>query len=152
MAGPVGDSAAWLLVRGRGERRLAPEVTAEEITAHSSTRRPSVQLGDRAVLYAAGWQVVFAVAEVISEPENVPGRTRWGWRFAIRPTLALTDLREAPPVEAAGVLPRSLGRHSYIRLSEEQFELARSAIAAAAEAPPAARTRRSARATPRSAR
>jgi hypothetical protein len=46
--------------------------------------------------------------------------------------LALTDLREAPPVEAAGVLPRSLGRHSYIRLSDEQFELASVAIAGAA--------------------
>jgi hypothetical protein len=95
------------------------------------------------VLYAAGWQVVFGVAEVVSDPENDPGRTRWAWRFAIRPMLALRDLREAPPVEAAGVLPRSLGRHSYIRLSEEQFELARAAVAEAAEPPPVARTRRS---------
>jgi hypothetical protein len=126
------ERSSWLLVRGRGERRLVAEVTAEEITAHASTRRPSVQPGDRAVLYAAGWQVVFALAEVVSEPENVPGRTRWAWRFAIRPTLALTDLREAPPVEAAGVFPRSLGRHSYIRLRDEQFELASAAIAGAA--------------------
>jgi hypothetical protein len=137
------DGSAWLLVRGRGERRLAPEVLADELRAHSSTRRPSIQLGDRAVLYAAGWQVVFALADVASEPENVPGRTRWAWRFAIRPTFALTDLREAPPVEAAGVFPRSLGRHSYIRLSDEQFELARAAIAGAAEPRPAGRTRRS---------
>jgi hypothetical protein len=152
MAGVATAGASWLLVRGRGERRLAPDVSAEEIKAHSSTRRPSVQLGDRAVLYAAGWQVVFALADVVSEPENVPGRTRWAWRFAIRPTLSLTDLREAPPVEAAGVLPRSLGRHSYIRLSDEQFELASAAIAAAAQPPPAARTRGSARAAPRSGR
>ena len=132
MAGMASDRSAWLLVRGRGERRLAPEVLADELRAHSSTRRPSVQLGDRAVLYAAGWQVVFALADVVSEPENVPGRSRWAWRFAIRPTLALTDLREAPPVEAAGVFPRSLGRHSYIRLSDDQFDLARAAIAEAA--------------------
>jgi hypothetical protein len=123
---------AWLLVRGRGERRLAPEVLADELRAHSSTRRPSVQLGDRAVLYAAGLQVVFALADVVSEPENVPGRARWAWRFAIRPTFALTDLREAPPVEAVGVFPRSLGRHSYIRLSDDQFDRARAAIAEAA--------------------
>lgn len=127
------DGVAWLLVRGRGERRLAPEVLAAELRGHSSTRRPSVQRGDRAVLYAAGWQVVFALVDVVSEPENDPGRTRWSWRFAIRPTLALADLREAPPVEAAGVLPRSLGRHSYIRLTDEQFELARAAIAGAVE-------------------
>jgi hypothetical protein len=62
----------------------------------------------------------------------VPGRARWGWRFAIRTTFAMTDLREAPPVEAAGVFPRSLGRHSYIRLSDEQFDRAQAAITAAA--------------------
>jgi hypothetical protein len=133
MAREETEGQAWLLVRGRGERRLAPEVLADELRAHSSTRRPSIQLGDRAVLYAAGWQVVFALADVVSEPENIPGRGRWAWRFAIRATLALADLREAPPVEAAGVFPRSLGRHSYIRLSDEQFELARAALAEAAE-------------------
>jgi hypothetical protein len=42
------------------------------------------------------------------------------------------DLREAPPVEAAGIFPRSLGRHSYIRLTPEQFDAAREAIVAAA--------------------
>jgi hypothetical protein len=120
----------WLLVRGRGERRLEPEVRADELRAHSSTRRPSVQRGDLAVLYAAGWQVIFALAEVVSDPANDPARTRWQWRFEIRPLVALSDLREAPPVEAMGVLPRSLGRHSYIRLTEEQFEAAREAISA----------------------
>ncbi len=126
-----GGRSSWLLVRGRGERRLSAAVPADELRAHSSTKRPSIQRGDRAVLYAAGWQVVFALAEVVSEPENDPDRTRWSWRFRIRPLLALTDLREAPPVEAAGVFPRSLGRHSYIRLTDDQFERARAALTAA---------------------
>jgi hypothetical protein len=103
-------------------------VRADELRAHSSTRRPSVQLGDAALLYAAGWQVVFAVVDVVSHPENDPSRVRWAWRFAIRPRLALGDLREAPPVQAAGVMPSSLGRHSYIRLTDEQFEAGRRAI------------------------
>jgi hypothetical protein len=94
-----------------------------------------VQLGDSALLYAAGWQVVFAVVDVVSHPENDPERVRWAWRFAIRPRLALRDLRDAPRVEAAGVMPRSLGRHSYIRLTEEQFEAGRGAIEDALEAP-----------------
>jgi hypothetical protein len=127
--------SSWLLVRGRAERRLGHVVQRNEIRAHSSTRRPAIQAGDRAVLYAAGWRVVFGLAEVVSDPENDPGRTRWAWRFAIRPLFALDDLREAPPVEAAGVLPRSLGRHSYIRLSDDQFERARAAIRAAAGPP-----------------
>jgi hypothetical protein len=91
-----------------------------------------VQKGDLAICYASRWQVIFAVVEVTGDPENEPGRTRWRWHFAIRPLVALGDLREAPPVEAAGVLPRSLGRHSYVRLTPEQFEAARAAIEEAA--------------------
>jgi hypothetical protein len=120
--------AYWLLVRGRGDRRLSHAVTRDELGAHSSSRRPSVQLGDAAVCYAAGWQVIFAVVEVVGDPEHDPARERWRWRFPIRPLVVLDDLRAAPPVEAAGVFPRSLGRHSYIRLSVEQFRAGHDAI------------------------
>ena len=102
------------------------------LQAHSSTRRPTVQKGDLAVCYASGWQNVFAVVEVTGDPENDPDRDRWRWRFPIEPLLAVQSLAEAPPVEAAGVFPRSLGRHSYIRLTREQFEAAQEAIADAA--------------------
>jgi hypothetical protein len=117
-------------VRGRGERRLSPEISADEIRAHSSTRRPTVEPGDLALLYAAGWRVVFGVVEIGGELEHDPARRRWGWRFPIRPLAVLDDLRTAPPVEAAGVLPRSLGRHSYVRLTPTQFEAGRAAIEA----------------------
>ena len=123
--------AYWLLVRGGGDRRLPHTVRPGDLRAHRSTRRPSVQLGDAAVCYAAGWQVVFAVVEVVSDPANDPAAARWSWRFELRPVLAIADLREAPPVEAAGVFPRSLGRHSYVRLTTQQFEAARLAIAEA---------------------
>jgi hypothetical protein len=92
-----------------------------------------VQKGDLAVCYASGWQTIFAVVEVTGPPENDPGRDRWRWRFPLQPLLALENLGNAPPVEAAGVWPRSLGRHSYIRLTPEQFEAAREAITAAAD-------------------
>lgn len=68
------------------------------------------------------------MVEVVGDPENEPELDRWRWRFPIRPLIALADLREAPPVEAAGVFPRSLGRHSYVRLTPEQFRDAREAI------------------------
>ncbi|HSC49058.1 MAG TPA: hypothetical protein VLD16_02250 [Gaiellaceae bacterium] len=118
----------WLLVRGTGERPLSERVAPESLRRHSSTRRPSVQKGDLAVCYASRWQVVFALVEVTGDPENDPQRERWRWSFAIRPLLLVSDLREAPPVEAAGVFPRSLGRHSYVRLTEEQLELAVDAL------------------------
>jgi hypothetical protein len=109
-------------------------VSAESLGAHSSTRRPSVQKGDLGICYASGWQTIFAVVEIVGNPLNDLTRDRWRWRFPIRPLVALEDLRVAPPVEAAGVLPRSLGRHSYIRLTREQFEAAQDAIAAEAAA------------------
>jgi hypothetical protein len=123
----------WLLVRGTGERPLPERVEPEALRAHSSTRRPHVQRGDLALCYASVWQTIFAVAEVTGDPENIPGRDRWRWRFPIRCVLAVRDLEDAPPVEAAAVFPRSLGRHSYIRLTPEQFEAGREAIAAAAQ-------------------
>jgi len=118
----------WLLVRGSAGRLLPDEVDPDRLRSHHSTRRPSVQKGDLAVCYASGWQNIFAVVEVVGDPENDPTRERWRWRFALRPLLAVPRLSEAPPVEAAGVFPRSLGRHSYIRLSRAQFEAARHAL------------------------
>jgi hypothetical protein len=122
----------WLLVRGTGDRPLGARVDAESLAGHSSTRRPSVQKGDLAICYASAWKTIFAVVEVVAHPENDVTRDRWRWRFPIRPLVALGDLRAAPPVEAAGVLPRSLGRHSYVRLTPEQFRAGYEAIAAEA--------------------
>jgi hypothetical protein len=124
----------WLLIRGRGARPLDARVERSQIRAHSSSKRPSVQRGDAAILYAAVWQAVFGVAEVIGDPENDPERERWAWRFPIRPLVVVGDLHDAPPVEAAGIFPQSLWRHSHIRLSDEQFDRARALIQAVGSA------------------
>jgi hypothetical protein len=123
-----GDRAAdltrWLLVRGRGDRPLAREVDPAQISAHSSSKRPSLEPGDQAILYASVWQAIFGVAEVAGVPEHDPAKTRWAWRFPIRPLVVVSDLDRAPAVEEAGIFPQSIWRHSYIRLTEEQFEAA----------------------------
>ena len=120
----------WLLVRGRGDRPLDARIDPATISGHGSSRpgRPAVQRGDLAILYAAVWQALYGVVEVVGEPERDPARERWPWRFEIRPLAVVSDLHDAPPVEAAGVFPQSLWRHSYIRLSEEQFESARALV------------------------
>ena len=84
--------------------------------------------GELAILYAAVWQAVFAVVEIVGDPGEDPTRDRWRWRFPIRPLAAVADLHEAPPVEEIGVWPQSIWRHSHIRLTPEQFAAARSAI------------------------
>jgi hypothetical protein len=120
----------WLIARGGAGRPLP--ATGWTLERHGASRRPSIQAGDLAIAYASLWQCVFAVVEVVSAPEHDPERARWSWSFAIRPLVAVADLQDAPPVEAAGVFPQSLWRHSYIRLSAEQFATARALIEAAA--------------------
>jgi hypothetical protein len=88
----------WLLVRGRGEQPLAAR-HRDEVRAHSSSKRPSVQPGDRVVLYAAVWQAVYGLAEVTGPPEQDAARTRWSWRFPLRPLALIDDLDHAPAVE-----------------------------------------------------
>ena len=124
----------WLLVRGRGDRPLDAQIDPATISGHGSSRRPAVQRGDLAILYAAVWQALYGVVEVVGDPERDPARKRWPWRFEIRPLAVVRDLHDAPPVEAAGVFPQSLWRHSYIRLSEEQFEAARALVEGSARA------------------
>jgi hypothetical protein len=122
----------WLLVRGSGDRPLERTIDAAAITAHSSSKRPSVERGELAVLYAAVWQAIFGVVEIAGEAEHDANRDRWAWRFPIRPLAVLSDLDLAPPLEAAGVFPHSLWRHSHIRLRDDQFSAARRLIETAA--------------------
>jgi hypothetical protein len=118
----------WLLVRGRGERPLAARVDPAAIRAHGSSRRPAVEPGDLAILYAAVWQAIFGVVEIAGEPEHDPARERWAWRFPIRPLAVIDDLDRAPAVEEAGIFPQSIWRHSHIRLTPERFAHARRLI------------------------
>jgi hypothetical protein len=117
----------WLLVRGRGERPLE-RLHGDRVVAHASSKRPSVQPGDRAILYASVWQAVYGAAEVTGPPVHDPEKTRWSWRFPLRPLVLIDDLDRAIPAEEVGVFPSSVWRHSYIRLTEEQYSRAREAI------------------------
>src|SRR5204863_38211 len=95
----------WLLLRGLGNRPLGRRVDAASIRAQSSSKRPSVEAGDPAILYASVWQAIFGVAEITGEPEHDPARDRWAWRFAIRPLVVVTDLERA-----RGTIEHYLGR------------------------------------------
>jgi hypothetical protein len=95
-------------------------------------RRPRMAPGDRLVYYASVWRVVFAVVEVVSEPEQTRPGTRWPWTVDTEPLLAIPRLDRAPPVEAIGVPARSMSQQSHIRLSPEHFSRAVDAIASVA--------------------
>ena len=122
----------WLLLRGLGSKPLARRIDPKSIRTQSSSKRPSIEQGDRAILYASVWQAIFGVAEITGEAEHDPTRDRWAWRFPIRPLVVVTDLERAPAVEEAGVFPQSLWRHSHVRLTAEQFGRASELIESAA--------------------
>jgi hypothetical protein len=115
-------------------------VHGDRVEAHSSSKRPSHAPGDLVVLYASVWQAVYGVAEVTAPAEHDPAKARWAWRFPLRPLAVIDDLDRAIPAEEVGVFPRSLWRHSYIRLSEEQFGRARAAVLGRASVTPVAPT------------
>jgi hypothetical protein len=121
----------WLLLRGLGSKPLERRVDPNTIRTQSSSKRPSVEQGDRAILYASVWQAIFGIAEIAGEPEHDPTRDRWAWTFPIRPLAVVTDLERAPAVEEAGIFPQSLWRHSHVRLTADQFDRASKLIDAA---------------------
>ena len=94
-----------------------------------------MQRGELAILYAAVWQAIYGVVEITGPPEHDPRRERWSWRYPLRLLIVVDDLEAAPPVEAAGIWPQSLWRHSHIRLDDEQFTAARRLIEAAVARP-----------------
>ena len=94
-------------------------------------RRPRMAPGDRLVYYASVWQRVFAIVEVVAEPEVVD-HPRWPWIVRVEPLLLIPDLDAAPPVQAIGIAPRSMSQQSHIRLTAEQFERAVEALASVA--------------------
>ena len=120
-------------MRGRGDRPLDARVDPAAIRAHSSSKRPSVEVGEKAVLYAAVWQCVFGIVEITGVPEEDRERERWRWRFAISPLAVVDDLHRAPAVEEIGVFPQSIWRHSHIRLTDEQLAAAEAALGAVDE-------------------
>ena len=87
--------------------------------------------GDRLVMYASVWRRVFAICEVIGDPEP-RDHPRWPWTVAIETLLVVPVLDAAPPVEAIGVAARSMSQQSHIRIEAGHYDRAVAAIASIA--------------------
>ena len=94
-------------------------------------RRPRIAVGDRLVLYASVWRRVFAIAEVLGEPEP-RDHPRWPWTVAIETLLVVPVLDAAPPIEAIGVAARSMSQQSHIRIEAAHYDRAVEALASVA--------------------
>jgi hypothetical protein len=125
----------WLKAIGHARGPLVDawvEERSGSLTRTGFPRRPRMAPGDRLVYYASVWRVVFAVVEVVADPELTRPGTRWPWTVDVEPLIAIPRLDRAPPVEAIGVPARSMSQQSHIRLSPEHFSRAVDAIASVA--------------------
>jgi hypothetical protein len=135
----------WLKLNGTGDRpyltgdwaaRRAPWVR-EHGEVSMFPRVPRIEAGDRLIDYAVGSHRefgegrIFAVAEVLSGPEPSP-HERWPVQVRTRMLIGGPALGFCPTIADIGVMRRSLGRHSHIRLTPEQGQLAEQLIAEAA--------------------
>ena len=126
----------WLKALGSAESPL-PDAWLEDggatrrLARTGFPRRPRMEPGDRLVYYASVWRRVFAVVEVLGEPEPRE-HPRWPWTVAVEPLLVVPTLDAAPPVEAIGVAARSMSQQSHIRILPEHYERAVDALASVA--------------------
>jgi hypothetical protein len=136
----------WLKLNGTGDRpyttgdwaaRRAPWVL-EHGEVSMFPRVPRIEAGDRLVEYAVGSHHefgegrIFAVSDVISDPGPSPHH-RWPVQVRTRTLIAGPALGFCPTIADIGVMRRSLGRHSHIRLTQKQGERAEQLIAETAE-------------------
>ena len=131
----------WLLLAGTGERPYTEADRRKRPERHRFPRRPRIERGDMLAIYAAGSAAeygegrVFALEECVSDEPEPSGHERWKWQIATR-RLESVPLPLAPTLRDLAVSTRSIGRHSHIRLTDRQGELALEAFSAAcAETP-----------------
>ncbi len=131
---PASPRRYWLKVAGTAARPFVDDRwrarygawRAEHGNGSLFPRQPAIRRGDRLIVYAAGSAAafgegrLFAVEDVVSEAPEPSGHERWPWRLETRELAAVALLSHAATLREIGVSPRSLGRHSHIRLEEEQ--------------------------------
>lgn len=129
----------WLCLAGTGERPYTDADRERRPERHRFPRRPSIRRGDQLVIYAAGSAReygegrVFAVEECVSEEPEPSGHERWRWEIRTRRSISV-PLAIAPTLRDIAVSTRSIGRHSHIRMTDRQGELALEAFAEAQRA------------------
>lgn len=123
----------WMKMIGAADEMLEDEWLngrydlADRVRFPENKRPTGVSRGEPLVLYAAGWERIFAIAVVTSyEPDYdpQPGEERWPWVLGVRLPLAVPRLRVAPTLRDLGVASTSVRQQSHIKLSEAEYERA----------------------------
>ena len=96
---PAGRVTHWLKALGHARgplpARWLEDGSLRSLRRTGFPRRPRMAAGDRLVYYASVWQRVFAVVEVVAEPEQVE-HPRWPWTIAVEPLLVVPTSTPRP--------------------------------------------------------
>src|SRR5215210_4411033 len=119
----------WLVSHGSRHGRLEDAWTSlsgDLLRVTYFPRRPRIEVGDRLLYYAVGWQRLHGAVEVTGAPRNDVDHptdpTRWRWVVEVEPLLAMRLISRAPKLEEIGVSTKSVRRQSHIRIDRETFE------------------------------
>ena len=121
--------AYWLKLIGTTEN---PVTAYTEDYADSSVRKDDwIRIGDKIILYATAHQVVFASADVVSEPYD-SGRAQWPARVDIRyrkgPLPILNGVHVSQIADDNHKLLLDVQHQSFISISEDEFIRAESVL------------------------
>jgi hypothetical protein len=123
----------WLKLLGTGDGSMDESVVPLVLRRIGFPRKPSVQVGDKIVLYALGHDRAFAIVEVFSPVTSGDGPHPWDrWRCDVRPVL-WTDYASAPSLDDLIVpdgrdLRASIRQQSHVRLRDAEYRLAVAAL------------------------
>lgn len=117
--------AYWLKLIATMENPIdAVQVRTEEFVDSSVGKDEWINNGDKILLYATGHQMVYASADVVSEPYD-SGQPRWPARADIqyrRPPRPVRDSVHVNQIKDVGhQLLQELIHKSFIKVSEDEF-------------------------------
>jgi hypothetical protein len=99
-----------------------------------SPKRPvSIKKGDLLVYYAAGFQVLFAIARATidgaeAQMEGAVADGRWPYLIHVQMYLASPTLQLAPDWKVLGMSSSAVQQKPYVQLTDEQYRMAYDAI------------------------
>lgn len=99
-----------------------------------SPKRPiSIKKGDLLVYYAAGFQVIFAIARATIDGaeaamQGTVADARWPYLIHVQMYLAIPTLQLAPDWRVLGLSSGSVQQKPYVQLTDAQYEIAYDAI------------------------
>jgi hypothetical protein len=118
----------WLKLLGSPEDGMAETIVPQVLRLVRFPTRPTIQIGDKLVLYVLGYDKVFGIVEAFSPVREGEGDKPWDkWFLDVRRVMKIS-YADAPSLDAISVSDRDLRvatrQHSHIKLRDVEYQAA----------------------------